>query len=323
MTNKDIIAEGRRIIIEEKKAIENLTDSLDEKFAYAVKYIVNANKVIVSGVGKSGLIGQKISATLSSYGISSVFLHPVDALHGDIGVAQKGDVAILLSKSGTTSELIKMLPFLKSRIDKIISITGKSESPLANESDIMLNGFVEKEACSFNLAPTNSSTVSLVIGDALALAAMKYKNVTLEDFSKLHPLGQIGRNITLRVKDIMHKDDKIPLINQDVLFKEALIEMSEKKLGCVCMVDADNHLKGILTDGDIRRILQVRDEIKNIKVKDVMISSPVSIFDNLYLGEALSVMENRESQISVLPVINNRNQVVGIIRLHDIVRSGL
>lgn len=323
MNNSDIILEGKRVITEESKAIEHLINTLDEKFAFAVKYMCNANKIIVSGVGKSGLIGQKIAATLSSYGLSSIFLHPVDALHGDIGVAQKGDVAILLSKSGTTSELMRMLPFLKSRIDKIISIVGNSESPLADESDIVLNGFVEHEACTFNLAPTNSSTAALVVGDALALAAMKYKNVTLEDFSKLHPLGQIGRNITLQVRDIMHKGDKLPLININSSFKEALIIMSDKKLGCVCVSDDKNILKGILTDGDVRRVLQTRDEIKDTQISDVMTANPVTVFDNLYLGEALSVMENRESQINVLPVIDNRRKIIGVIRIHDIIRSGL
>lgn len=323
MNNSDIILEGKRVITEESKAIEHLINTLDEKFAFAVKYLCNANKIIVSGVGKSGLIGQKIAATLSSYGLSSIFLHPVDALHGDIGVAQKGDVAILLSKSGTTSELMRMLPFLKSRIDKIISIVGNSESPLADESDIVLNGFVEHEACTFNLAPTNSSTAALVVGDALALAAMKYKNVTLEDFSKLHPLGQIGRNITLQVRDIMHKGDKLPLININSSFKEALIIMSDKKLGCVCVSDDKNILKGILTDGDVRRVLQTRDEIKDTQISDVMTANPVTVFDNLYLGEALSVMENRESQINVLPVIDNRRKIIGVIRIHDIIRSGL
>lgn len=323
MNNTDIINEGKRVIEEEKDAIDNLIDSIDERFAYAVKYLAEANKIIVSGVGKSGLIGQKIAATMSSYGISSVFLHPVDALHGDIGLAQHGDVAIVISKSGSTSELLKLIPFLKSKINKIIAIVGNTDSAIANESDIVLNGFVNHEACPFNQAPTNSSTAALVIGDALALATMKYNNFTLEDFSKLHPLGQIGRNITLKIEDVMHKNEQIPYVYENSKFKDSVIEMSEKKLGCVCILDEKNILKGIITDGDVRRILHKYDEISNLFVEDVMTKNPVAIFKDLYLGEALALMENRQSQINVLPVINNKRNVIGIIRLHDIVRSGL
>ena len=323
MNKQEIINEGKRVIEEEIKALSHLSNDIDERFYQAVKYIASANKVILSGVGKSGLIAQKIAGTLSSYGVTAIFMHPVDALHGDLGVSQKGDVAILLSKSGSTGELIKMLPYLKNRIDKIISIVGNPKSKLAANSDVVLNGFVANEACPFNLAPTNSSTASLAIGDALAIASMEYRNVTLEDFSKLHPLGQIGRNITLQVQDIMHGNDSIPIIMNDSTFKDAIIEISNKKLGCVCITDHENKLRGIITDGDVRRVLEKYDDIKDLKVEDMMTHDPVSINADVYLGEALSLMENRESQINVLPVVDNRRSVIGVVRVHDIVRSGI
>ncbi len=322
MNNIELIEIGKDVIAQEIAALEVARNFINDDFAESVRLICDAHKVIVAGVGKSGIIGKKIAATLSSIGISAVFLHPVEALHGDIGMVQKDDVVILLSKSGTTDEIIRFLPFIKMRSAKIISILGNTKSYIARHSDIVLNGSVKAEACPFNLAPTTSSTVAVAIGDALAICAMKLMNVTLEDFSRLHPLGQIGRNISVKVKDVMHINDSMPMIDATASFRDAIIEITNKDLGCVCVVNSDIQLLGLITDGDVRRILQKSEDIRGIKVKNVMTQNPITINAESFLGEALKVMENRESEINVLPVIDEDNKLTGLIRLHDIIRTG-
>lgn len=322
MKSEQIIEIGCAALQTEIDALENAKSNLSDEFAKAVKLLADAPKIVLSGVGKSGLIARKIAATFSSIGLSAVFLHPVEALHGDIGVVSSGDVAILLSKSGTTDELVKLLPYLKMRNSKIISIIGNTNSAIGRYSDVVLNAFVEKEACPFNLAPTASSTLALAIGDALAVALMKIKNITLEDFSKLHPLGQIGRSITVKVCDIMHTGFAVPVCSAKDSFRDALIEISKKELGCVCIIDDNFILEGIITDGDVRRILQKSEDMRGIIVEEVMTQNPVTISEDSYLHEALAVMENRNSEISVLPVVNEFNKLIGVIRLHDIVQSG-
>lgn len=318
---KKLIDEAHRVIDEEQNAINNLRNRIDDNFLQAVNLISSSRKVIGTGIGKSGLIAHKIAATLSSIGVSAFFLHPVEALHGDIGTVQKDDVVIMLSKSGSTEELIKLLPYLKMRQAIIISILGNTNSYLARNSDIVIDASVEREACPFNLAPTSSTTAALVIGDALALCAMKIRNVSLEDFSKLHPLGQIGRSITLQVKDAMHYGANIPKVDINASAKEILIEISDKKLGCACVLEKDE-LVGIVTDGDIRRLLQKTENFTGLKAADIMVKSPITVNQEAYLNEAVALMENRESQISVLPVLHD-TKLVGVIRIHDIVKSGV
>lgn len=321
MNTIDIIKTAKSVIEIEINALSKVSDRIDVNFEKSVDLLSSANKIIISGVGKSGLIGKKIAATMSSVGMPALFLHPVEALHGDIGIVQKNDVFILLSKSGNTEELVKIIPFLKIRSAKIIAIVGNTSSFLASHSDFVLDGSVDKEACPFNLAPTSSTTAALAIGDALAVCSMKVMNFSLNDFSHLHPLGQIGRNVTLKVKDVMQKGNDLPLLNINASFKEALIKMSEKPLGCVCITENEK-LAGIITDGDVRRILNKYDDIRGLMAKDVMTLNPITTNENAYLVEALAVMENRNSQINVLPVINEMKQIVGVIRLHDIVKSG-
>lgn len=305
----------------EINSLVNLQSSIDHNFVEAVKLILSANKIIVSGIGKSGIIGRKIAGTLLSIGFPSVFMHSVDALHGDIGIVNKGDLAILLSKSGSTDEIVNLLPFLKNRGAKIISIVGDINSFLARNSDVALITYVEKEACPLNIVPTSSALVALAIGDALAACLMKIKNLTVEDFARQHPLGQLGRNIILKVSDVMHKGDKLPLINLNNSFKEAIIEITNKKLGCVCVVDFEKKLRGIITDGDVRRALQRFSNIEKLKVTDVMTPKPITISPEVLLGEALAIMEERDSQINVLPVVDSNSRCIGVIRLHDIIRS--
>ena len=319
----DIVKIAKDVFDNEIKAFERAKSFIDEKFYEAVKAISNARKLVVSGVGKSGLIGSKISATFSSIGVPSAFMHPVDALHGDIGLIEEGDVVILLSKSGSTKELVKLVPYVKSRKAFIIAISGSGKSYLSRTADITLNASIEKEACPLDIVPTTSTTLSLAIGDALAVCTMHMKNIKIEDFIKQHPLGQIGRNTTLQVRDIMHKDDALPFIKAGASFREAVIEITNKSLGCVCVINGDNTLKGIITDGDVRRTLQHHKEISGLKVEDVMTSGPVSVFHDAVVGEALSLMESRKSQISVLPVVNEKSRLIGVIRIHDIVKSGV
>lgn len=318
-----IMTEAGRVFDEYISSLTETKLRLSDSFVKAVELINNAPKVIVCGVGKSGNIGRKISATFSSIGIPSIFLHPVDALHGDIGIIQKDDAVILLSKSGSTNEVTRLLPYIKSRNAYTIAIVGNMKSFLGHSSDASIDASVEKEACTLNIVPTSSAMIALSVGDALAVACMKLRNLTIEQFSKQHPLGQIGRNITLRIKDVMHSNENLPRIKQGAAFQTAIIEISEKGLGCVCITDDKNELAGLITDGDIRRILHNDVDIRNLTVEDVMTKNPISINEDAFLGEALALMENRNSQLSVLPVINNHNKCAGVVRIHDIVRSGL
>jgi arabinose-5-phosphate isomerase len=316
---KNIIESSFQIAID---ALVSAKSKIDVKYETAVKTIVDGNKLIVSGVGKSGFIARKIAATFSSIGKKAFFLHPVEALHGDIGMVEDGDVAILLSKSGTTDDIVRLVPFLRSRNVKIIGIAGKENTYLANNSDIVLDGSVERESCPFDIAPTTSSLLALMIGDALAVGTMHYTGMEVKDFARNHPLGQIGRNITLRVKDIMHRGDALPQIKENSRFKEAVLEITEKALGCVCILSDSGELKGLITDGDVRRAFEKIDDFKTLKVEEVMTKSPTTLNPDSYLGDALAVMENRKSQISVCPVVDENNICRGVLRLHDIILSG-
>jgi arabinose-5-phosphate isomerase len=321
MNISPILKNARQSFQIEIDAIQRTKDRLDENFISAVKLLAASNKVVISGVGKSGIIGQKISATLSSTGVTSVFLHPVEALHGDIGMVQPKDVAILISKSGNTEELIRLIPYLKMRNAKMIAIVGNTDSHLASNADIVLDASVEIESCPFNLAPTSSTTTTLVIGDALAVCLMIERKFTLQEFSKVHPLEQIGRTTNLSVKDVMKKRENIPVLNPKSIFKDALIAMTEKPYGCLCITDTKNNLMGILTDGAIRRLLKQAtslDDMLSIELHKIMTSKPVTILPDAPLVEALALMENREKQISVIPVIQ-AGKLVGLIRIHDVV----
>ena len=296
---------------------------ISDNFLIASQLIANANKVILSGIGKSGIIARKIAVTLASYNISAIFLHPVEALHGDIGIIQENDVVVLLSKSGSTDEIVRLVPFIKSRNAKIISIINNTNSYLSTNSDVVLEALITEEACLFGIAPTSSTTVSLVIGDVLAITAAKMKGITIKDFSKTHPLGSIGRQISLQVKDVMHPRSKISILDEQTTLKDTIISISQMGLGCSVVVGNDYSLQGFITDGDIRRALHNNDEIRHLKAMDVMTKNPITINQNEYLDVALSIMENRQSQINSLVVTDDNNIVVGVIRLHDIVRSGI
>ncbi len=282
-------------------------------------------KVILAGVGKSGLIARKIAATLTSTGTTAVYLHPADALHGDLGIVTPADVAILLSNSGETDELVTMLPYLKQRAIPIIAIVGNIHSTLAKKADAIIDASVDREACPFNLAPTTSTTIALVIGDALAMTVMRCKGLTTEDFALNHPAGRLGKRLTLRVSDLMHGGQDNPKISPEAPWLEVITKITQGGLGAVNVVDKQGKLLGLITDGDLRRTFQKIQptELGDIVSSAIMTINPIRVTPNELAYNALQLMENRQSQISVLPVTDENDICLGLIRLHDIVRSGL
>jgi arabinose-5-phosphate isomerase len=286
---------------------------------------VCSGKVILVGLGKSGLIARKIAATLTSTGTAAVYLHPCDALHGDLGIVTSDDVAIFMSNSGETEELLEISPYLKQRQVPIIAIVGNLHSTLARNADVILDASVDKEACPLNLAPTTSTTVALAIGDAIAMTLMQVKGLTPEDFAINHPAGRLGKRLTLKVSDIMHSGDQNPTISPTATCLEIITAISQGGLGAVNVVDDLGCLIGIITDGDLRRTFQKIDitKLPDIPSDEIMTKDPITTSPDCLAYEALQKMENRDSQISVMPVVNEQRICIGLIRLHDIVRSGL
>ena len=282
-------------------------------------------KIVIVGVGKSGIIGQKIAATMTSTGTGAIHLHPSDALHGGIGIINSDDVVIIISNSGETNEIIEMLPYLKRRNVPIVALVGNVNSTLARRADVALDASVDQEACPLNLAPTTSTTVALAIGDALAMTLMSVKGLTPDDFAVNHPGGQLGKRLTLRVADLMHADGENPTVTLDATWVEVVKGISDGGLGAVNVVDQSGRLHGIITDGDLRRGIQrlQNEPAANLQCAEIMTRNPVIANPELLAYDALRLMEDRPSQISVLPVVNGDGQCVGLIRLHDIVRSGL
>jgi arabinose-5-phosphate isomerase len=280
---------------------------------------------LLVGVGKSGVIAQKIAATMTSTGTAALYLHPSDALHGGLGIVTSDDIVIALSNSGETDEVIAMLPFLTQRATKIIAVVGNLNSTLAERADVVLDASVDQEACPLNLAPTTSTTVALAIGDALAMTLMQAKNWTLEDFAQNHPAGRIGKRLTLRVVDLMHGGDKNPTITEEATWLEIITAISRGGLGAVNVVDSAGRLVGIITDGDVRRVLEKIKgaDLESLGCDSMMTLDPVVAAPELLAYDALRLMEDRSSQISVLPVVDGGRMCVGLIRLHDIVRNGL
>ena len=282
-------------------------------------------KVVILGVGKSGIIGQKIAATMTSAGTAAFYLHPSDALHGGLGIVQPNDVVIVLSNSGETDEIVAMLPYLRNRQVAIVAIVGNLNSTLARRADVVLDASVDKEACPLNLAPTTSTTVALAIGDALAMTVMKVKGLTSDDFAVNHPAGRLGKRLTLRVGDLMHRDGDNPTIAVGSSWVEVVRAISKGGLGAVCVVDEAGRLAGIITDGDLRRAIEQtsHESLAKLTCDDFMTSKPTVATPELLAHDALQLMEDRPSQISVLPVVDQDQRCVGLIRVHDIVRSGL
>lgn len=307
----------------EASAIESAATRLDrESVERTLELIGRCTKVIVIGVGKSGVIAQKIAQTLTSTGTMAVYVQASDALHGGIGVIARDDVVIALSNSGETDEIIAILPALKNRGSAIISIVGNIDSTLARQADVVLDASVDKEACPLNLAPTASTTVALAIGDALAMAVMESKGLTPDDFAVNHPAGRLGKRLTLRVSDLMHPSPNIP---PSAGWLDVVKSISDHALGAATVVDSNSVLLGIVTDGDLRRTIEWTspDDFSSLTAADMMTGSPISASPEMLAFDALRLMEDRPSQISVLPVTDDEGNCVGLLRLHDVVRSGL
>jgi arabinose-5-phosphate isomerase len=292
----------------------------------AINLLANCSgKVVVAGVGKSGLVARKIASTLTSTGTAAVYLHPADALHGDLGLVAPKDVVIVLSNSGETDELIAMLPHLKHREVPIIAIVGTLNSTLARNAEAVLDASVEQEACPLNLAPTTSTLVALAIGDALAATLMEVKGITSQDFAWNHPAGRLGKRLTLRVSDLMHCGADNPVVSPDASWTRIAAAISKGGLGAVNVVDDGGRLAGIITDGDLRRSLEKVKPVnlEKLMAHEIMTKSPVVVSPEMLAYDALQLMENRPSQIAVLPVVDEDRTCLGLIRIHDIVRSGL
>lgn len=311
---------GRQAMQAEAAAIEIAADRLSAGFERAVEIILaSKTKLVICGIGKSGHIGCKLAATFSSSGSPSVFLHAAEAIHGDLGVYQPGDPTIVLSKSGSTGEVLRLMPMFRKFKSPVIAIVGNMDSPIAELADVVIDASVEKEADPLNLMPTSSSTVSLAIGDALAAALVKARGFTAEDFATFHPGGQLGRNLLMTVGDVMHPADRVAKAGADETLRDVVIRMTRFPLGAACIVDRDDALLGIITDGDIRRLLSGDGDILNRLAGSCMTKRPISVHPDMTLGESVRIMEDRPSQISVLPVVSKDGlKCKGLLRLHDV-----
>ncbi|ROV58383.1 KpsF/GutQ family sugar-phosphate isomerase [Vibrio ponticus] len=306
----------------EVEALQQLDQYFDDNFAKACETILNNKngKVVVMGMGKSGHIGNKIAATLASTGTSAFFVHPGEAAHGDLGMIEPGDIVLAISNSGEAHEILALFPVLKRLQITIISMTGKPLSNMAKLADVHLQITVPKEACPIQLAPTSSTTATLVMGDALAMALMQARGFTAEDFALSHPGGALGRKLLLKLEDIMHTGDKLPLVSADTLIRDALLVISEKGLGMTAVVDNHLQLQGIFTDGDLRRILDKRVDIHTTVIGDVMTKNPTVANPNMLAAEGVNLMQ--EKSINGL-LLCQENQVVGALNMHDLLKAGV
>lgn len=320
MKNKNIILENaKQTILAESNAIANLVNFLDDNFENAINFIHTSNgRVIVTGIGKSANIATKIVATFNSTGTPSIFMHAADAIHGDLGVIQKNDVVICISKSGNTPEIKVLVPLIKNYGNKIIAITGNIQSYLGTNADFTLNSYVEKEACPNNLAPTSSTTAQLVLGDALAVCLLELNNFSSKDFAKYHPGGALGKKLYLRVSDLI-ENNEIPQVSITTLIKDVIIEISKKRLGTTAVIENDK-IVGIITDGDLRRMLKDNSDISCLMAKDIMSKNPKTIQVNEMAITALETMENNNiTQI----LVENGTKYVGVVHLHDLLKEGI
>lgn len=308
----------------EAGAIAAAAQRLDDSLPRAVDLIFEGpGKLVVTGLGKSGHVARKIVATLCSTGTPAVFLHAAEASHGDLGIYAPGDPTLMISKSGSTTELLEMIPFLREVRSPRIGILGNPASPLAAQMDVVLDASVEREADPDNLAPTASATVALALGHALAIALMRARNFGVAHFGRYHPGGHIGRSVRLAVRDALHKREEVAWARPEDSLKQVVIAMTHHPLGAACVADAAGRLIGLITDGDLRRALQDHDDIRGLRAADVMTANPVTIGPEARLLDALRLMEDRPSQISVLPVVDPGGRCLGLLRVHDIYRADL
>lgn len=322
MKNSELILQkAKQTILAESQAIAYLSELIDHNLVNAVSCILESKgRVVVTGIGKSANIATKIVATLNSTGTPSIFMHAADAIHGDLGIIQKNDVVVCISKSGNTPEIKVLIPLIKNSQNKIIAITGNTDSYLGKNADFVLNTYVEKEACPNNLAPTTSTTAQLVMGDVLAVCLLELKGFSSKDFAKFHPGGALGKKLYLRVSDLIVKNE-VPKVSLDATVVQAIIEISEKRLGATAVLDSSNAICGIITDGDVRRMLSKSTKIEDFTAGEIMSKNPKTIAESAMAIDALDIMEN--NNITQVLVVNERNRYVGVVHLHDILKEGI
>ena len=317
-----LCASARRVIENEAAAVLALGERIDDRFAKACRLILSCKgRVVVTGMGKSGHIGGKVAATLASTGTPAFFVHPGEAGHGDLGMITREDVLLALSHSGDSSEVLTILPMLKRLGIPLIAMTGKPDSPLARQADVALDTAIQEEACPLGLAPTSSTTVALALGDALAVALLEARGFSREDFAFSHPSGSLGRRLLIRIMDVMHTGDDIPCVTANVAVRDALLEMTAKKLGMTAVTGPDGVLLGIFTDGDLRRLLERSIDVHNTLIRDVIRIGCSTVSPECLAAEGVRIME--EKRISALLVVDSNNQLVGALNMHDLLRAGV
>jgi arabinose-5-phosphate isomerase len=315
------VEQAKEVLTIESEGILAVRDRLGSEFEDAVNLIMKCpTRLVITGIGKSGAIGQKISATLNSTGTPSFFLHPVEAMHGDLGMVSSSDVILAISYSGETKELNALLTSLRERSVKIIAMTGRPDSTLSSCADVTLNVHVPREACPLGLAPTSSTTATLALGDALAVSLLKRKQFRAEDFRKNHPGGSLGERLKVAVNEVMITGNKVPVIIESANLTEAIVELNNKNLGIVAIVTADNILAGLITDGDLRRLFIQKGRLENITIAEVMTINPVTIEKHIMAADALSLMQRHE--ITALVVVDAEGSLLGILHLHELLGKG-
>jgi len=318
----DFINAGKRTIDLERKAIVDLYESLGAEFSEACRLMLQCrSRIVVTGMGKSGHVGAKIAATLASTGSPAFFVHPGEASHGDLGMFTAEDVVIALSNSGTSAEILAILPLLKRKGVDLIAITARDNSPLAQAADVVLHIPIEREACPLNLAPTSSTTAQLVLGDALATALLEARGFSAEDFAFSHPGGALGRRLLLKVSDLMHQGDEIPSVDQHQSVQQALLEVTRKRLGMTAVVDTQEQVVGIFTDGDLRRAIDQGVDLRATQIGEVMTRNFTTVTADILAAEALQVMQDRK--INALIVLDQQSQLVGALNMHDMLAAGV
>ncbi len=313
---------GLAVIRNEAAAINLLESRIDQEFAQACNYLLSCDgRIVVIGMGKSGHIGGKIAATLASTGSPAFFVHPGEASHGDLGMITDKDVVLAISNSGETRELLTILPLIKRLGVPLIALTGKAKSNLAQQADVHLDVSVPHEACPLNLAPTSSTTASLVMGDALAIALLEARGFTEEDFARAHPGGMLGRRLLLHISDIMHAGDSMPQVGEDASLPEALLEMTKKGLGMTAITDDQGRVSGVFTDGDLRRIFDSNKEIRDCSITEVMTKNCQTAKADMLAAEALKIIQDKK--INALPIVDDTQRLIGVVAMHDLLRAGV
>lgn len=322
LTDEELLDLAREVLGIESRAVDQLRSRLDGEFAAACRLcIATPGRVVVTGMGKSGHISGKIAATLASTGTPAFFMHPAEAGHGDLGMITNQDLLLAVSYSGETEEIVTILPLVKRMGAKLVSITGNSDSTLAKAADAHLNVAVTEEACPLNLAPTASTTATLAMGDALAVALLKHRGFTAEDFARSHPSGSLGKRLLLRVSDVMRSDDEIPMVRPDVRLRDGLMEMTQKGLGMTAVVDENQRILGIFTDGDLRRALDDGVDVHTTKMSNVMHTECKTTTANVLAAEAVHVLD--ENKITSLLVVDEDKRLIGALNIHDLFRAGI